>query len=41
MVNIDSFGFTAPQAADNMSDPRMIGLAKKIAEAKKFPSITP
>lgn len=31
-VNIDSFGFTAPQAAVNMSDYRMIKIAKKIAE---------
>jgi Zn-dependent M28 family amino/carboxypeptidase len=37
MVNIDSFGFTAPQAADNMSDLGMVRLAKKVAEAKKFP----
>jgi Zn-dependent M28 family amino/carboxypeptidase len=37
MVNIDSFGFTAPQAAVNMSDAEMVKLAKRIAEAKQFP----
>lgn len=37
MVNIDSFGFTAPQAADNMSAPEMVRLAKKVGDRLQVP----
>lgn len=37
VVNIDSFGFTAPQAAVNISDFDMVRLAKKVAEKTATP----
>jgi Zn-dependent M28 family amino/carboxypeptidase len=36
MVNLDSFGTGAPMALQNASSPKMISLAKKLAEDSKF-----
>jgi Zn-dependent M28 family amino/carboxypeptidase len=37
MVNFDSFGFTYPQALQNVSDKPLIALAKEISDAMKIP----
>lgn len=37
MVNVDSFGFAAPQVADNMSNGKMLKSAKELAKQMKFP----
>jgi len=37
MVNLDSFGFAAPQALENMSSAELISIAKKLAKESDFP----
>jgi Iap family predicted aminopeptidase len=37
MVNFDSFGFAYPQAMTNISDPKLIELAKEVSEELKIP----
>lgn len=36
MINVDSFGFASPQAADNMSSPKMIKAARNLAKEIQF-----
>jgi len=37
MINIDSLGLSVPQAADNMSTPKLLGLAEELAKEMKMP----
>jgi len=36
MLNFDSFGFTAPWALKNVSSPKLVAFAEKLAEESKF-----
>lgn len=40
MVNLDSFGFAAPQAMENTSSSELISIAKKLAKESDFPFTT-
>lgn len=40
MVNLDGFGFSAPQALENLSNSELISIAKKLAKESDFPFTT-
>jgi Zn-dependent M28 family amino/carboxypeptidase len=40
MVNLDSFGFSAPQALENTSSSELVSIAKKLAKESDFPFTT-
>ena len=40
MVNLDSFGFAAPQAMENTSSGELVSIAKKLAKESAFPFTT-
>lgn len=40
MVNLDSFGFAAPQALENTSSSELVSIAKKLAKESAFPFTT-